>query len=215
MIGDMNTKYSKYLSVFVVLVAFLLFKSQKILATNTTIESEDNIYQAECTLKKLDYIGTAKIIRIDSGIVSVYFTLQTELNRINSAQELQIKNIVKKSLNLNIGELTLKCVTGSPSVTQLNEPDWVDEKLYDVAYLDIDAATPEEKLEILEARNIIIKSSEWVPDGCDGWVENVETGEIIQRVPTFHELFPHEWDVPIFNELDFKTRPEIPIVTSD
>lgn len=155
----MNTKYNKYFSLFVVLVAFLLFKFQNILATKTTSECEDNIYQAECTLKKTDYVGTEKII-------------------------------------------------------QMKKPDRIDKKIYDVAHLDIDAATPEKKLEILEARNIIIRSSEWVPDGCEGWVENVETGEIIQRVPTFSELFP-EWDIPIFDDLNFKTSQEIPIITVD
>ena len=65
------------------------------------------------------------------------------------------------------------------------------------AYLDPDTS-PELKEEILNARNTIIFSQDWVADGLTGYIENVETGEIIKELPAFSSLFP-DWDIPVLD----------------
>ena len=69
------------------------------------------------------------------------------------------------------------------------------------AYLDYDSASEELKERILEARSIIIFNSNWVADGYSGCIQNVETGEIIETLPSFSELFPG-WDMPEYNYTD-------------
>lgn len=81
----------------------------------------------------------------------------------------------------------------------------------EIAYLDVDAATPEMKEKILEAREIIIYSTGWVADGYYGYIQDAETGEIIKVQPKFSELFPG-WDIPVqeVNALDDSSISEIP-----
>lgn len=69
------------------------------------------------------------------------------------------------------------------------------EEAKEYAYLDYDSASPEMQEKILEARNTIIFSSDWVADGYSGCIQNVETGETVKTLPTFSELFPG-WDMP-------------------
>lgn len=69
------------------------------------------------------------------------------------------------------------------------------EEAKEYAYLDYDSATDEMRERILEARKIIIFNSNWVADGYSGCIQNVKTGEIIETLPTFSELFP-DWDIP-------------------
>ena len=42
----------------------------------------------------------------------------------------------------------------------------------------------------------IIFSKEWVADGHTCFVED-STGEIVRVLPTFSEVFPEDWDVPV------------------
>ena len=64
------------------------------------------------------------------------------------------------------------------------------------AYLDPDTASPELREKILDARSTIIFSQSWVADGYTGCIQDVRTGEILEVLPTFSELFP-DWDMPI------------------
>lgn len=64
------------------------------------------------------------------------------------------------------------------------------------AYLDLDSATPSMQEKILEARNTIIFSKDWVADGYEAYVGDVTTGEILEVLPTFSSLFPG-WDLPV------------------
>lgn len=64
------------------------------------------------------------------------------------------------------------------------------------AYLDLDEATPEVKEKILKARKELIYNTDWVADGYTGYIQDVETGEIIKRLPQFSEVFPG-WDNPV------------------
>lgn len=63
------------------------------------------------------------------------------------------------------------------------------------AWLDLDTASPELQEKILDARNLIIRSTEWVADGYSMYVGDVRTGEIIREIPKFSEVFPG-WDPP-------------------
>lgn len=72
------------------------------------------------------------------------------------------------------------------------------------AYLDLDSASPELQEKILDARNTIIYSQDWVADGFTGYIGDVRTGEILKELPTFSSLFP-DWDLPI---LDTATESE-------
>ena len=69
------------------------------------------------------------------------------------------------------------------------------EEAEEIAYLDLESASPEMKEKILSARNRIIFSQCWVADGftlelCD------EKGNVIGAAPNFSELFPG-WDLPV------------------
>lgn len=64
------------------------------------------------------------------------------------------------------------------------------------AYLDLDNATPAMQEKILDARNTIIFSKDWVADGHEAYVGDFTTGEILEVLPSFSELFP-DWDLPV------------------
>lgn len=64
------------------------------------------------------------------------------------------------------------------------------------AYMDMEQASPEMQQSILEARKEIVNNTDWVADGYTGYIQNVETGEIIKELPQFSELFPG-WDIPV------------------
>lgn len=162
---------------------------------NETKPNHLTICETENVLKQLSYINDATINHLRSGIISIYFTLPSELNAIDARQESQIKDIVAESLNLSRDLLELRCITGSSTIIQRITSECVSKELTDIAYMDLAKASPEMKVEILNARRIIINNTEWVPDSGDGWVENVETGEIIRRIPAFSEIFP-DWDPP-------------------
>lgn len=63
------------------------------------------------------------------------------------------------------------------------------------AYIDPDTVSPELKEKILEARNKIIFSKDWVADGLRGCITDVETGEVLKELPTFSSVFP-DWELP-------------------
>ena len=66
------------------------------------------------------------------------------------------------------------------------------------AYLDPDSASPELRKKIIDARNTIIFSQDWVADGFTGYIQDVETGEILKELPSFSSVFP-DWDIPILD----------------
>lgn len=66
----------------------------------------------------------------------------------------------------------------------------------ELAYLDLDEAPAEMKDEIIDARNTIIFSEDWVADGYSAEVYDTD-GTIIRSIPQFSDLFP-EWDLPVF-----------------
>lgn len=66
-----------------------------------------------------------------------------------------------------------------------------------IAYMDTKTASPEMKAEILEAREKIIFSTDgWVAEGWEGFVIDVQSGEILESVPEFHDIFPDDWEIP-------------------
>lgn len=83
-----------------------------------------------------------------------------------------------------------------------------------IAYLDLDDASPEMQEKILEARREIIFNTEWVADGHFGYIQNMETGEIVREVPEFSEVFPG-WDAPIIEEVVPAENPDVPDIIED
>lgn len=65
------------------------------------------------------------------------------------------------------------------------------------AYMDLDTADAALKETILEARNEIIFSTSWVVDGGYACVKDPD-GNIVSIAPQFSELFPAEWEPPVF-----------------
>lgn len=66
------------------------------------------------------------------------------------------------------------------------------------AYLDLNSASTDLQEKILEARKTIIFSQDWVADGFTGYIQDVETGEILKELPSFSSVFP-DWDIPILD----------------
>lgn len=77
----------------------------------------------------------------------------------------------------------------------------VQKQVVALAYTDLEQADAEMKEMIIEARNEIIFSNDWVVDDVNGYVLDRD-GNIIEEVPHFSELFPADWDVP--NMIDSK-----------
>lgn len=78
---------------------------------------------------------------------------------------------------------------------ELTTTESVTNSLEHYAYMDLASADAKTKLAIINARKEIIYSTSWVADGCYGYVVD-ETGEVIEIVPTFSEIFPRDWEIP-------------------
>lgn len=106
---------------------------------------------------------------------------------------------MKKILSLFFSALffttCLTAMAATPGDTSV-ESSAALEKASQYAYLDLESATPDMQEKILDARNTIIFSKDWVADGYEGYVEDVTTGEVIETLPTFSSLFPG-WDLPV------------------
>ena len=76
----------------------------------------------------------------------------------------------------------------------------------ELAYMDIDLAPQEMRDDIFAAREEIIFSHSWVADIDDfsyvGELVDDETGEVIEILPKFSDLFPEDWDLPIALTMD-------------
>ena len=72
------------------------------------------------------------------------------------------------------------------------------EAITKLAYMDLQQASAEMREKILEAREKIIFSQSWVVDGVQGFVYD-ENGNVIEEVPHFSEIFPADWEVPVFD----------------
>jgi len=198
----------KKLYLLIIVFCVCLICNLSIPFTSATVADKNCLFEAERSLEELSFIDTVKINQCDPKAVSVYFTLFSKASSLDLVQESQMREIVSKALHIDPDVPVFKCITGSPTVTQLVQFDGISKTLVDTAYLDIETASPEMKLEILEARKVVINNTEWVADGLDGWVENVKTGEIIRRIPNFSELFPG-WEIPISDELDLGAIPQL------
>lgn len=86
----------------------------------------------------------------------------------------------------------------------IGNADPFDERVLQYAYMDENVASPEMKEKILEAREVIIFSENWVADGYTGYIGNALTGEM-RELPSFSELFP-DWEIPVNDVL--QTRQE-------
>ena len=67
------------------------------------------------------------------------------------------------------------------------------------AYIDLNSVDSTElKNKIVEARNTIIFSQSWVNDEINGYTLD-EYGNR-EEVPKFHEIFPSDWEIPIWKQ---------------
>ncbi len=114
-------------------------------------------------------------------IISLILAVALSLSFCVSAFAAEAQEVAIKEATLNATE---------------KEQEELVEKAKDIAYLDLDMAPPEMKQEILEARKKIIYNTDWVADGYSGYIQDVETGEIIKELPEFSEVFP-EWNIPV------------------
>lgn len=112
---------------------------------------------------------------------------------------------MKKLIALFVSTLLLATsltglAAGTSASTQDTEAKEALTKAEQYAYLDLDSATPSMQQKILDARNAIIFSKDWVADGYEAYVEDVSTGEVLETLPSFSELFP-DWDLPVDNSI--------------
>lgn len=70
------------------------------------------------------------------------------------------------------------------------------EKAAGYAYLDLDTADADLREKILDARNEIINGTNWVEDDAEAYIVDTETGEVLQELPHFSEVFPSDWEQP-------------------
>ena len=63
------------------------------------------------------------------------------------------------------------------------------------AYMDLETAPAQMQQTILDARDTIIFNQSWTVYG--GYITHAD-GKI-ERVPTFYEIFPEDWDIPTFD----------------
>ena len=99
--------------------------------------------------------------------------------------------------------LALAVSTISVSASAKEVPNSVSE----LAYMNIDSVSEPMQEKILQAREEVIYSKSWVADGYEGTITNPETGEVIETVPEFHDIFPEDWEIPI-DESVINTRQE-------
>lgn len=78
------------------------------------------------------------------------------------------------------------------SVTKAYEVDLAAAK--EIAYQDIEQASPKMQKEILAAREIVINNESWVADGYNAAV--IDADGTTTALPHFSELFP-DWDAPL------------------
>lgn len=104
---------------------------------------------------------------------------------------------MKKITSLCLVLATLITLCAPVSAASIHSQVQTEElrRLEKIAYLDVDTASPEERQEILNARNVVIYTKDWVADGTIGWVEDITTGDVIRYIPSFSEVFPG-WDIP-------------------
>ena len=85
-----------------------------------------------------------------------------------------------------------------------------------LAYSNYESASNEMKAKILEARNSLIYSTSWVANGASGRIVD-ETGNVIEVLPDFYELYPKDWEIPtveIDNQTDYQFYPTVMQETS-
>ena len=98
-------------------------------------------------------------------------------------------------------------VVESPQ-TALAALDGVDQSVYDLAYSDLESASPEQKAAIRAAREKIIYSSSWSADDSSfGFLVKAATKEIVIS-PRFQDLFPG-WEVPGTYSASAPAEPEV------
>lgn len=80
---------------------------------------------------------------------------------------------------------------------QINSLLKTEEDIQYYAYLSISETDKQMEYAILAAREKIIGRYSWVADDIDGFILD-KNGNFKKRVPTFHELFPSDWDPPVY-----------------
>jgi len=71
------------------------------------------------------------------------------------------------------------------------------EELEHFAYMNLETADKALESKILEARSEIILNTSWVVNGVRGYIVD-DDNNIVREIPQFYEIFPSDWDVPVF-----------------
>ena len=79
----------------------------------------------------------------------------------------------------------------------------VTEETRAIAYQDISRQrSTAAKDEILKAREEVAHTESWVADGAEAQVVDMRTGEVLEELPEFHDIFPEDWDIPVADVVD-------------
>ena len=74
----------------------------------------------------------------------------------------------------------------------------IDGEVYGLAYMSLEESPKYLQDDIVAARNEIIAATDgWVADGFTGEVIDFETGEVQEVLPSFHDIFPEDWELPV------------------
>ena len=103
-----------------------------------------------------------------------------------------MKRIISITIMFSMLFSSVGIVYADPKECNVRDPEMSIEEL---AYLDLDEAPAEMKDDIIDARNTIIFSEDWVADGYFAEVYDTD-GTLIRSIPQFSELFPN-WDIPV------------------
>lgn len=114
---------------------------------------------------------------------------------------------MKKICALAMSIVLILCTIGTISAKESYADTDLVEALK-IAYLDLENASPEMQKKILDAREKIIFSTDWVADGFEMRIEDTE-GNLIRTVPSFSEVFPN-WDLPVFDASNMTDSPAPP-----
>ena len=120
---------------------------------------------------------------------------------------------MKKFISVALACMLLATTMVTASAAEPDQEMQIDNNL---AYLDLNEATPSMQKKILKAREQIIYNTNWVADGYSGAVIDMDTGEVKEEIPHFSEVFP-DWDVPVgeITENEVEALPKIGVSPDD
>lgn len=133
----------------------------------------------------------SSIIYIDKYLFLCYYTITDRpVRKMKEMRSSFMKKVLSAVLAMSVATSMLAFSASAVS------PDLSAMPASQLAYMDVNSASPETQQAILNARaEIIYGDQAWSLYG-DGYVVDLKTGKATQ-VPKFEDLFPG-WDIPVF-----------------